>query len=505
MRRNAVIRSTSSAVRQQGQVLVWFLAFVATLAVIFAGVYSVGQSTSEKQKIVNAADAAAYSGALVQARSLNLVSYTNRAVIANEVLIAQMVSLQSWNDYFKTATKNYQRIFQALATVTVELPPLSAAINMLSQMMRAMNMVASQTEKVLQPAVPGVINAWEAAFSLWYTGMIKSAFIPPVMALAARDASDSILKQSVATQDGRHDDPAHLVQANAIMAINEMEWQRMSHLYKKGSGGSRDERKTAADLLLISRDEFSTDRPGSRIPFVNMFFGSSGVCVPFVFRIGSEKQGMTRLVDYDRWEAQDTVEFKQKIGPNGCSWGKGTMAEPIGWGRSVADRMGQTSGNILNTDGGAGRLAYQNTKKNRGWSGVKDLYDVPRDRNGRPSQQEMMYLVVAAKDKVQLPTNENLEIAARAMDSPLGSPDLKAGFVKDQVFSLSEARIFFERPQRDSRDVTGTSLFRADGNKEYSSLYNPYWQVRLKAPSDANKALIYGVLQLNPALSVFSQ
>lgn len=98
--------------RQRGQVLVWFLAFAATLAVVFAGVYSVGQATSEKQKIVSAADAAAYSGGLVQARALNLVSYTNRAVIANEVLIAQMVSLQSWNDYFKTATRNYQSIFR---------------------------------------------------------------------------------------------------------------------------------------------------------------------------------------------------------------------------------------------------------------------------------------------------------------------------------------------------------------------------------------------------------
>ena len=51
---------------QQGQILIWFLAFGATLAVVFAGVYSVGQVTSEKQKIVNATDAAAYSGALLK-------------------------------------------------------------------------------------------------------------------------------------------------------------------------------------------------------------------------------------------------------------------------------------------------------------------------------------------------------------------------------------------------------------------------------------------------------
>lgn len=49
----------SSKRTQAGQVLVWFLGFAASMAVVFAGVYSVGQATSEKQKIVNAADAAA--------------------------------------------------------------------------------------------------------------------------------------------------------------------------------------------------------------------------------------------------------------------------------------------------------------------------------------------------------------------------------------------------------------------------------------------------------------
>lgn len=489
---------------QSGQVLVWFLAFAATLALIFTAVYSVGQITSEKQKTVNAADAAAYSGGMVQARSLNLVAYTNRAVVANEVLIAQMVSLQSWNSYFETSTRNYQIVFQTLGAVTVALPPLSVAMNMLAQTMRVGNTAASQTEKILKTLVPGLIGTWEATFSLWYTGAIKSAFIPPVMALAARDASDSVLKHSVATQGGRKDTPAHLVQANALMLINEMEWQRMTYLYRKAGAGG-EERKTSADLLLASRDEFSIKRPGSQQPFVNMFFGSGGECMAFVFRIGSDKQGSTRLATYDRWEAQDTVEFRQKINPDFCDWGKNNSAVPMGWGRSVADRYGSTNGTHMNTGSGAGQLAYKATDRNRGWTGVKELYDVPRDKQGRPHQQEMLYLVAAAKDQQQVPTNEALGFAQRSHSSPVGSTDLKAGFAKDQLFALSQARIFFERPQRDNRDVTGSFLFRADGHKEYASLYNPFWQVRLSEPSSANKALVYGALQLNPALSALTQ
>lgn len=495
----------SVRLRHQGQVLVWFLAFAATLAVVFVGVYSVGQVTSEKQKIVNATDAAAYSGGLVPARALNLMAYTNRAVIANEVLIAQLVSLQSWNHYFKTATDSYEKTFKTLAAVTTAIPPLSVTIKALGQVMNALNYVADGAEKALAGAVPAVITLWETTFSSWYTIIIQPALAPAVMAQASRNASEFVLKNSVATQDGRRDDPADLVKASAVMALNEVEWQRMVRLYAKGKGGTADGRRTAADLLLVSRDEFSKQRPGSNVPFVKLFFGSDSICAPFTFRLGSEKQGVTRLVDYDRWEAQDTVEFKLKVAPLACSWGKGTKAVPMGWGRSVADKQGETQGDMISTPGGAGWRAHDSTKKNGGWSGVKELYDVQRGNDGRPSRPEMSYLLVAAKGRAQLPTNETLGFAARPMESPLGSPDLQAGFAKEQMFALAEARIFFERPRRDSRDATGVPLFRADGHKEYASLYNPYWQVRLRQPSTGNKLLVYGALGLNPALTAFTQ
>ncbi len=148
---------------QRGQVLVWFLAFAATLAVVFAGVYSVGQATSEKQKVVNAADAAAYSGALVEARALNLIAYTNRSVVANEVLIAQMVSLQSWTDYFERATSNYQTIFNALSGI----PYVGAAFKALAVTMQALNKIVVVQQKVLNGVVPSVIRSWEGLFAVW--------------------------------------------------------------------------------------------------------------------------------------------------------------------------------------------------------------------------------------------------------------------------------------------------------------------------------------------------
>ena len=53
-------------------------------------------------QLQNAADAAAYSMSTVEARDLNFAAYMNRAIVANEVAIGQMVGLASWAFHFKS-------------------------------------------------------------------------------------------------------------------------------------------------------------------------------------------------------------------------------------------------------------------------------------------------------------------------------------------------------------------------------------------------------------------
>lgn len=491
---------------QRGQILVWFLAFGATLAVVFAGVYSVGQVTSEKQKIVNATDAAAYSGALTEARALNLVSYTNRAVIANEVLIAQMVSLDSWTSYFAKATEIYQKEVDALATLVAAVPVVNVVVKALALSLQVTNQLAKPLASGVDQATPKVIFAWEKLFDLWYKATITPAFLPPLMAQAANAAAKNVLSENVARQEGRQDTAPTMLQVVAFGARNQLEWGHMTKLYAKGGGGPNDDRRYAEQLLLASRDEFSTYRPGSDTFVLKALFGNASMCVPFVVKFGSQKLGPTRLVNYERWEAQDTVEFRIKPGPgglSGCSWGKKTpLAIPQGWGRATADTQG-TKGTIMNTPGGAGALAYSANHGNNGWSGVKELYDVKRSPNGKPTDEEITFSVAAAKPATAIRSNETLGFTNRAMTGPTGSPDLKAAFASDQIAALSEAKVYFERPVRSTHDITGGSLFRNDAYKEYASLYNPYWQVRLSTPSALTRSTVYGIAGINPALAIF--
>lgn len=488
---------------QSGQVLVWFLGFAASLAVVFAGVYSVGQATSEKQKIVNAADAAAYSGGLTEARALNLASYTNRSVIANEVLIAQMVSLDSWASYFKEATNTYENLFKVLKNI-----PYFQWLAGFEITMKALNEIVKPIDNRLNTIVPATIVAWEGIYGAWYNATIKTAFTPPVMALAATSAARAVLANNVASHGGRFDSAPRLLEPVSFGLANERAWQNLIKRYEKTGrpGTASDDRRYVADLLLNSRDSFSTNRPGSDNFLWKPFFGSSKICArPFIL-VGSEKQGPTKLVSYERWEAQDTVEFRFRLAPTSCSWGKGSVAAPEGWGRSTADKNGRNPGNRLDTPGGAGALAYRANHANGRWTGVKELYDVDRNpANGIPIVEESSFVVSVAKPSAAIKNNESLGFVARPMSGPTGSPDLKTGFAKDQIGAVSEARVFFSRPARNAQDITAGNLFRADRHQEYASLYNPYWQVRLRTSSNVNRIAAYALNGLNPALIPFAQ
>jgi len=133
--------------RQRGQTVLWFLATIAACCCVFSLVYNVGQVTNHKEATINAADAAALSGALVEARMLNFEAYTNRAIIANEVTIAQIVSLDSWLNY-------NNELLQYIAAYTQPIPYLDDITQSIAQ--------ASQTATdVMNPILANAVQPIE--------------------------------------------------------------------------------------------------------------------------------------------------------------------------------------------------------------------------------------------------------------------------------------------------------------------------------------------------------
>ncbi len=80
-------------------------------------------------QLQNAADAAAFSMSTVEARDLNFAAYMNRAIVANEVAIGQLIGLASWAYHFKSFADyldTYDKLFLSPATLGVSTPIVTA-------------------------------------------------------------------------------------------------------------------------------------------------------------------------------------------------------------------------------------------------------------------------------------------------------------------------------------------------------------------------------------------
>jgi hypothetical protein len=130
---------------QKGQALILgvFLVLATTMTAVL--MYNNGQTTTEKTRLVNAADAAAYSGGVFVARNLNFLAYTNRAMIANHVAIGHFISYVSWVRYV-------EKSIDRLEDYTRYIPYAGAAV---AAAERVMEYVKLGTEEVAPLLVTG--------------------------------------------------------------------------------------------------------------------------------------------------------------------------------------------------------------------------------------------------------------------------------------------------------------------------------------------------------------
>ena len=96
----------SARARHSGQALVVALGLLLAGGAMLFAMFSAGQVAAAKQRLTDTADAAAWSAGLWRARVLNYHAYANRAIVANEVAIAQAVTLLAWAKYFERLTLN---------------------------------------------------------------------------------------------------------------------------------------------------------------------------------------------------------------------------------------------------------------------------------------------------------------------------------------------------------------------------------------------------------------
>jgi apolipoprotein N-acyltransferase len=454
--------------RQSGQIMMPAIVLLLISAGLFYLMVNSSQAINEKTRMTNAADAAAYSASVVEARALNFHAYTNRALVANQMVIAQMVSFTSWIRYFGIAVNNIGRADVA-AEMTYMLWPSPQAFT-------TAIVFASAQAALTAAGTTGNALAQQVAF---VTGIATSLHEGASRGLSASqrlvqlNLSAGAQQQQIANQVVRSMDAG----MSAVVVVTSHGFDQFTRRYARDSGGGgADERARFADVAMRSRDEFTRQRNWTiRSPF------DISRWLPGGRQNGAlKKRGGTELVNFDEWRAMDTLEMH---GQHVC-WRRGTprwcpdIQLPVGWGAANVDAGG------ADADRGFHGNAYGENPRTAGLA-QNSMVNVPSalPYSGIPASQELSNLapdadrttgitILVRKQHADMLTSGGAAQArpsgelARFNNRPAGA----------RMVALSRAQVFFDRIDA-----------RPDGRVELGSLYNPYWRVRLVAHTQADR------------------
>lgn len=415
-----------------GQALVTTLALLAGMLGGFVLLFNSGQVVNDKMRLTNAADAAVHSAALWQARSLNYQAYLNRAIVANEVAIAQLVSLRSWSRYVDTVTTNIDRVARYVPYLG---PP-----------MRALERGWDAIDRVLGSALPPM----EQALSVWNADVLASA--QAVAHQQAPLAAADIIGQVLEASEPR----AKIADATRLLQVrNAAVWQhRFTQRYERGGGDLR--RYTR--LLTDSRDGFTRRRSGDLFDFDI---------------ISMPRRGGTDLIGEYAWRGIDTLSLHYDF-----IFDHDEI--PLGWGAAEQRRQqvrgrGEHGGS-LQRNPSASRRATRALRPAQGYRGIAQIRDVVNPASTAP--RPLVYSLAATLPGESIRTLDRL-LMPGGLVAPDGSTHrVSPSYSDGSLHAIASAEVYFQRPAA-----------RADRREEYPSLFNPYWQARLVPVSALERQL----------------
>ncbi|MEO1767801.1 pilus assembly protein TadG-related protein [Thiobacter aerophilum] len=451
----------------RGQALILGLAFLFLSAVVMFYAFNSGQAVTEKIRLTNAADAAAYSAATLEARALNYDAYVNRTMVANEIAIAQVVSFVSWAHYSATLVENAGALDDVAGSWIfnpgdyTELAQLMAVITGTAYLNAYTGGEGTETFlNYVDTLLPSLITAHDTAVrALSASQTVLHASL--LLGISQRSLADEIVKKI---------DPAMA----AEVVLTSYDFDRFTKAYGK-SGSTGDERGRFAEVTTASRDRFTRER---------VWTLSGPTIWPLQKDVALKRRGGTDLVGYDEWRAMDTLEHHgQRLGCGkfGLDW-CGDVQQSISWGAAQVNALGADQGHGYH---GGSYAENSRTSKKRADPAMVDLTaSGGAVFSGLPTSRDLADLAADGSQRtgitirVTKPRSVTRTSGGASIIQPGGDlAQFGADAPGSVLAALSRAEVFFDRP-----------VARSDGRQELASLYNPYWQVRLVAPTAGDKA-----------------
>lgn len=457
---------------QRGQALIYgMFVVIAALATLFF-LFNTGQLAQEKTRLATTADAVAYSAGVMHARALNFDAYGNRALVANEALVAQMVSLSSWAQYAQTHAQNLPRQFPECADPSGQGAAWGASFHygpLYALMCHATVQYAGGHIQQMARTVPALLEATvstveankqaiQQAQNLLHAPQFLQAMRTRVMQEVAQ-----------ANHAGRGRIRVEPVGPGSAVALTDG-WDGFTRRY---SGQDRG-RLAGLAIHAAHTDAFTKERIWTATAPLP---GPDAICIMRWKKSEVRRRGGTDLVNYDEWIAQDTESF-WRAGERGKLFPRcGISEEPIAWGVQQAHPEGLDQDDSAARLGGArGNWQAAGRASSRHWhqyTGLPGFHDLGRQPLAEDDPR-LQFSVRLSLARSELPTSDG---SSRIQAAPGGRINAyRSQAAKGEMAAVATSEVFFERPFAQRHNRHGARLGRP---RELPSLFNPYWQVRL--------------------------
>jgi len=502
----------SSSRKQRGQSLVFITVTSVIVLLVTLVMFNSGQLSYHRIKLQNTADAAAYSAAVAEARDLNFSAYMNRGMIANQVAVAQIVSLTGWarnfNDTYNGEYVSIQQVIASLSSLqAMWTGPFDIAKGISTGIKDVLDPVAGPAVKVID----GLIDALSSASKIYHYAMFVSIpvdVVPKVVKANEPEAKVSDLGQV------------------ALIAYG-VNYFNFTKQFSPKSATDGDDRM--AKVTQASTDLFYKDRslpPIWPLPILidptRLFTYGVGPLLMMQFHSGGsalKTNSGDPNQNFQGWDSLDATGLfvimcvtipvfgipvpipfplpPLPAGAGAAAAGNSAWISPQGLG--VTNNFGHRNSTNSGVDPAAtvqfGAVHYNPMTAIPAWikvaegpganldsrAGIRDYYDIADNIKNNASQQanatnNTNLNDVAPSWVVEVERPNNSLITSSTGDYSIGGGtdgklNLPMSNPSNNLRALSKAQAYFSRPK---------SLFpRDDGKSEWGSLYSPYWQARL--------------------------
>lgn len=345
--------------RHTGQIAPVALFGVLISSAVLVVMFNTGQKVTERSQVANAADAAAYSGAVWTARHLNFIAYTNRAMVANHAAVGHFISYVSWVRYINDS-------LQAIDRVTQWIPYVGQYVDLAQQISEQVRNATEQSARITVPA----IDAWNANFRA---------------AQAEAHASLALHKlQRLMSQTGRAYDPHIRINDSDALSLMPEELRALfesqmiaqlaavpTFIQRYAAGRDNNSMQQLVNASLRTNTDLQRWISGERGWRENML------------AVQLRKRGATALnqtANGADWRAEDQLQFRTRSLLGWRSW------------RRIGDRVSTASAREFDSD----------------YAGIPAYYNIA----GQPNDAALRIAAIATKAQARVATAELLGMSA---------------------------------------------------------------------------------------------